>query len=115
MKATLGDNFAALCELQYYGDIPFQLTLDKPLCVKFIIQTFPTAAIDSKSPLEYAKDMKAPQLTIDMLEFLTADEMKVCGDTEAEIQAHRGEKSNSIQQQERHGEHRRLHRSGEGD
>ncbi|GMH67191.1 hypothetical protein TrST_g14111 [Triparma strigata] len=87
LKVTLGNDFAALFEVQYYGETPFQLTFDKPLCVKFIIQTFPTAAIDSTSPLEYAKEKKAPQLTIDMLEFLTADEMKVCGDTEAEIQA----------------------------
>ena len=55
--------------------------------MKIIIQTLPTATIDSNSPLEYAKEKNAPQLIIDMLELLTADEMKVCGDTEAEIQA----------------------------
>ncbi|GMI15416.1 hypothetical protein TrVE_jg5282 [Triparma verrucosa] len=87
LKAILGDNVAALFKLQYCRETPFLLTFDKPLCVKFIIQTFPAARIGSKSPLEYAKEMKAPQLTIDMLEFLTADEMKVCGDTEAEIKA----------------------------
>ncbi|GMH74479.1 hypothetical protein TrST_g2270 [Triparma strigata] len=69
------------------GGTLLSFTVDKPVVLKFFIQTFPTATIDSKSPLEYAKEMKAPQLIVDMLELLTADEMKVCGDTEAEIQA----------------------------
>ncbi|GMH48796.1 hypothetical protein TrVE_jg4009 [Triparma verrucosa] len=69
------------------GGTLLSFVFDKPVIVKFIIQTCPTATIDSKSPLEYAKEMKSPQLIIDMLEFLTADEMKVCGETEAEIQA----------------------------
>ena len=86
MKATFGGDSAALFKLCYNRESLFQLTFNKPLCVKFIIQTFPDATIDSKSPAAYAKEKKAPELIIEMLELLTVDEMKACN-TENDIQA----------------------------
>ncbi|GMH66315.1 hypothetical protein TrST_g8839 [Triparma strigata] len=86
LKAALGEDFAALFELQAYRETPFLLTFDKPLCLKFVIETFPDATIDSKSPAAYAKEKEAPELIIDMLELLTVDEMKACN-TENDIQA----------------------------
>ncbi|GMH50481.1 hypothetical protein TrLO_g8178 [Triparma laevis f. longispina] len=65
---------------------PFQLSLDKPVIIKTVIQTLPDATIDLKTPLEYAKAEKAPKLIVEMLELLTVDEMKAC-DTEADIKA----------------------------
>ncbi|GMI03857.1 hypothetical protein TrLO_g11404 [Triparma laevis f. longispina] len=65
---------------------PFQLSFDRPLLVKFIIQTSPDATIDAKTPAAYAKEKNAPQLVVEMLELLTADEMKAC-DTDSDIQA----------------------------
>ncbi|GMH99305.1 hypothetical protein TrLO_g8384 [Triparma laevis f. longispina] len=66
--------------------VGFQLFFDKPIIVKTIIQTLPDATIDSQTPAAYAKEKNAPQLIIEMLELLTADEMKAC-DTESDIQA----------------------------
>ncbi|GMI14094.1 hypothetical protein TrLO_g458 [Triparma laevis f. longispina] len=77
-------------------ETPFHFSLDKPLLVKITIQTSPDATIDSKTPLAYAKEKNASQLTIEMLELLTADEMKVCGDTETDIQAAIDEKEATL-------------------
>ncbi|GMH80145.1 hypothetical protein TrST_g12158 [Triparma strigata] len=78
------------------GQNPFDVALEQPVTVKCIVQTLPDATVEKFSkygsnewvtPVVYAKEKKAPQLTIDMLELLTVDEMKACSDTEAEIQA----------------------------
>ena len=79
---------------------PFALSFDRPLLVKFIIQTSPDATIYSQTPAAYAKEKYAPQLIIEMLELLTADEMKVC-DTESDIQAAIDEKKVTLKKNTR--------------
>ncbi|GMH70743.1 hypothetical protein TrLO_g10946 [Triparma laevis f. longispina] len=89
IKAIVGDNPKAPFEKERESKMKsFQLSFDRPLLVKFFIQTFPDdATTDSQTLAAYAKEKDAPQLTIDMLELLTVDEMKACDDTEANIQA----------------------------
>ncbi|GMH80651.1 hypothetical protein TrLO_g1443 [Triparma laevis f. longispina] len=73
-------------------EIPFRHSFDKPVTVKFVLQIKPDATIRvsyglTQTPLEYAKVKNASRLTVEMLELLTVDEMKACGDTESDIQA----------------------------
>jgi hypothetical protein len=53
-----------------------------------ILTNFPSIKVDGlKTPLDYAKETNAHQLTINMLELLTLDELTACGDTDADIRA----------------------------
>ncbi|GMI13957.1 hypothetical protein TrLO_g7630 [Triparma laevis f. longispina] len=88
LEAILNENPQVLLERGGgSNESALQYAFNSPCLTKLIVLKIPDATIDSKTYVEYAKEVNAPQLTTNMLELITLDELKACGGTNADIQA----------------------------